>query len=313
MYSGNYRAPGLDYKSPGTFMITMLKRPEIKPLAKVIANDGRFKTSGDAISIYEDLGQVIRFSLEDFFKKNKEIEVWQQIVMPDHIHFLLHIKETLPEHLGKYLARLKIMIRDKAIKRNIIKGMSETIFEEGYNDQFLWNHRNLSALITYIQENPSRYYKKKKTPHFFEQNFNLNIAGEHCRAYGNLDLLKNPFIDDVVYHRSYSPEEFEKFKKRWLYTIYNRGVISGAFIHDKEKEILKEAVSAGGKIILIDYFPEEERWKPYKSRFDYCATGNLLILCPKWLEKYKHLKSTSRERCLLMNAFSQRLASIGLG
>ena len=312
MYSGNYRHPYLDYKSRGIFMITLIKRPEI-PVLSSLSYDSRFSEPYKMVSAkFTPLGHEIRKSLEEMKIKFPKLGIIQHTIMPDHIHFILEIKETLDEHLGRYLGRFKSMVLEKAKENKLIREDIYSIFERGYNDQYLNQYRSLKILIDYVRENPYRLWVRKNNPDFFLRSDTTILNDEECRGYGNFSLLSNPFKYAVVTHSYYSEEDLERRINIWRYCIANGGVLIGAFVSSKEKEILNEAIALGGKVILFDEIPDKERWKPTGIKFRMCEDGRLLILHPRKMDELIRAeqikgKKISRERCRFLNAIAERM------
>ena len=313
-FSGNVRAPFLDYMSPGIYMITLNKLPWAPAFSSIIENDGRFGTTGPAIALHTKLGQAIRYSFQDFHDRYPSIDFWHHIIMENHIHFILYINTKLDEKLGRYIARFKSFIKEKAEYKGIIPRQAPSLFEEGFNDQYIGLTRNLQAVYDYLDDNPNRYWEIKNHPENFVKINNLEIKGEHYRAYGNLNLLKNPFITPVIYHRRYSEVEYLEKKSLWQYVRANGGVLISPFIHPREKDLLKEVILRSGKVILFDYIPDNSKWKPYKQLFEMCKRGELLILSPHGHEKLLPLRKgehVSRQESLFLNGHAEKIAGEG--
>lgn len=312
-YTGNTRAPFHDYHSPSIYMITLRKLDGISPFSKIVENDGRFHSSGKAIALHYPIGKIIRFSFEDFHAKYPFLEFWQQMIMPDHVHFILNVKTKLEEHLGNYIARFKAFIKNKAEYKGLIPKDTPSMFEEGYNDQYLRVGRSLQDLYDYIADNPSRLWEIWQHPENFRRINSINLGGKECRIYGNISLLKNPFITPVLYHRNFSQKSYEYHKKLWRYPLHNGGVLISPFIHTLEKEMLHEAIQTGGKVIIMNYIPDNDKWKPNRQYFDMCTKGQLLIISPLELEEYVHQRKdgkVTRAESLFLNDLSSRIAEI---
>lgn len=313
MYSGNYRANFLDYRCPGIYMITLRKRPEIPIFSNIIRNDGRFRSNvnAKAIAEYTLIGKSINQILDSFNDLYTEINIWQSAIMPNHIHFLLYINSKLDEHLGRYIGRFKALVKKECLDKSILPNDAHSIFEPGFNDQYLSVKRSLQDIIFYIKENPDRWFARWENPQFFRRISEIKIGDFNCRAYGNTDLLKNPFRQSVIYHRRYNrqPEAYSKDLHKWKYALYNGGIIVGGFINNFENDFLNEAINFGGRIIAVKYFPDNRHWKPGKQLFDLCSKGRLLIICPKVMDEIRSRNKGegSREEFLLGNQVAQIL------
>lgn len=288
------RASWRDYRMPGRYMITLVKRKGIENFSSIEIKDPSKPISpSNTFTRWTPLGNCIAnhlYGISTFFP---DLVVEQYSVMPDHVHFLLFVKAPLAEHMGRYIARLKVII-NKAV------GI-DNIFEDGFNDQILKSGRRLEVLYDYIRTNPYRLAVRRMYPDFFERCNNLVINGVSCWTYGNIHLLDNPFKDQVIVHRADSDEIFALNKIRWLYTASNGGVLVSPFISKREKEVRAEAEEAGGRFILIVNRPFGEREKPTGKDFELCTAGRLLVVYPT--EPY----TFSRDTCLKMNSLAESL------
>lgn len=304
MKIGNRRAPFIDYTNPGIFMITMNKLKGIPAFSRLACKS----TSPEKeIGVrYFDLGFIIFHTLKDFIRITPLIEIRQYVIMPDHLHILLQIREKMPKPLGDYVAIFKRTVFLEAQKAAINLTGHNSVFEPGFNDQFLRWDRNLDVIYQYIKNNPKRLWTIKQDPDYFSRHYGKIINNIKCNLFGNVSLLDNPFKSSVVIHRKDSGEELNRKKELWRYVLANGGVLVGAFISETEKEIFRGAAKYGGKLILVCNKSFEKREKPSKELFDLCAAGQLLIISPELIVPVSN-KRISREECLQLNSFAENL------
>ena len=276
-------------------MITLSKSAGI-PQFSQIEGDWRLPvgTRGSSYTRWSPIGRGIADSLYHIREIHSALRAEQYIVMPDHVHVLLWVQSTLPEHLGFFIARFKNAI-------NTAVGIDH-IFEDGFNDQIVTNKRDLNTIFNYIRSNPYRLAIRRAYPDFFTRCNNLIIADTPCQLYGNIHLLNNPFKDQVIVHRADDDQTFLTNRDRWLHTSANGGVLVSPFISQREKSIRKEAESSGGRLILITNRPLREREKPSGKDFDLCAQGRLLIVAPSIP------MPLDRPSCLKMNVLANTIA-----
>lgn len=291
------RAYWHDYRAPGRYMITLSKSPSV-PSLSTIEGDWRLPvgTSGSSYTRWSPVGGRIARLIYHIGSIHPALRAEQYVVMPDHVHILLCVKTGLTEHLGLFIARFKTAVNDAC-------GM-EHVFEDGFNDQIVSYKRDLNTLFDYIRSNPYRLAVRRANPDFFTRINNLTIGTTTCQAYGNIHLLHNPFIEQVIVHRADAPETLARNRERWLYTAANGGVLVSPFISKPEKTVCSEAEALGGRIILITNETFTERYKPAAHDFELCAQGRLLILSVGGAAK----ENLSREACLRMNDLAQTIA-----
>lgn len=221
--------------------------------------------------------------------------------MPDHLHLALQVQSELDEALGRKIAIFKARANHYADMKGV--------FREGFNDQILTSARSIDIIFRYIRENPMRLALRFRHPEYFCRRVCMTIGDSQYNAYGNLMLLANPFKEQVVIHRSDSPETRNRNRERWLHTAANGGILVSPFISPAENAIRMEAEQYEGGIILLTNEPLREREKPTGHNFDLCARGRLLILSP--LDK-DFPRGLGRQCCLAMNAHSERIAATTL-
>ena len=307
---GNRRAPFINYRKPGIFMITMNKLEGIPSFGSLVRNPYEPDKYKQIRVDYSKLG----FEIFDVLKNFKNIvpgaKVDQYVIMPDHIHFLVNIYEELEMHLGQYLGILKREIFEKIHSKNLIPSDFNSIFEPGFNDQFLRYNRSLDGLYKYIRRNPYRLWIRFESPEFFRRIYQQEKFGIKYDLYGNPFLLNHPFKYPVVVHRSdmMNPEIIRKKREIWEYAVFNGGVLIGAFISEEEKKFRDLAFENGGKVILLKNSSYDKREKPSEAYSELCRSGNLLILSPD-MTPVLGKRREFRQECLFMNAFAERIAN----
>lgn len=293
-WTGNSRAPWHDYRARQIYHITLLKRSGIPSFGSLVG-DWRIATGSPGSSYIQatPLGRAVKDCLRNIASIHPSLRVLQYALMPDHVHILLSVESPLDEILGRKLAAFKVAVNNRS-------GLHH-VFEKGFNDQILTASRNLGTIFSYLRENPRRLAVRFANPGFFERRGNIRIGDLDCQAYGNLQLLSNPFKDAVVIHRADSAEKREKNRQIWLHTAANGGVLVSPFISSHEKAIRREAESLGGRIILLTNEPLKEREKPAAHDFSLCSEGRCLIIAPAEPLPF------GRQSCLKLNALAGEL------
>lgn len=284
-----------DYRAKCIYFITMKKAVGAPTFGKIAGNPGLPSgTARCAFISLSPLGRIVKNAIYNISRIEPRIRLFQYAVMPDHVHFLLSVEQTLDESLGLVIARLKVSINNAAGQNGV--------FQEGYNDQILRRDRNLHDIFNYIRDNPRRLAVRRAYPDFFRRKNALRIGDNTYQAYGNFQLLEHPFMEQVVVHRADSPETRKQNRDLWLYTAANGGVLVSPFISQAEKEIRAAVEEAGGRFILITNEPMGERYKPSGRDFELCEAGRLLIISAGIGG------DLSRSACLAMNNMAKILA-----
>lgn len=189
-----------------------------------------------------DLGKrVLEEELPKIHRFYPEVEVWRVAMMPDHIHLLLWVCETLRDgkHLGMVVRGFKTgcsrawwRLQDEqgldgetpstAAGRSDVAAavpkasppaavpkasplgkepLRPVLFEKGYHDRIINRPGMLENIKRYMAENPLRARIREECHRLMERQLHLWIAGREYAAFGNLFLLKYPIKEQVFFHR----------------------------------------------------------------------------------------------------------------
>ena len=265
------RDPKHNYRSRCIYHITISKAVSC-PVFSYISG-----TPSSPLVTRSTIGEIIEQQILNFPKLCPSLQILQYVIMPDHIHFAIFARNYLPRAIGSYIGMMKV--KTGQIIRELFPAIKD-IFTPDFHDRYLRPCHSLETIITYIIENPKRLLERKEKPGFFQRINNIEIKGSYWQAYGNIQLLYNPFKGPVVIHRADSEAMLKAKHRRWKHLYENGGVLVSPFISKAEKEVRRECEEAGGKIILISNQPFGVREKPAAHDFEQCSGGSLLILAP---------------------------------
>ena len=252
------RDPKHDYRGRSIYHITICKAPACPPFSKISGSPASPLVSRTII------GEIIEQQILNFPKLCPSLQILQYVIMPDHIHFAIFARDYLPRALGRYIGMMKV--KTGQLIRASFPEITD-IFTPDFHDRYLLPSHKLQTIINYIQENPKRLLERIQNPLFFQRLNNLEIKGTQWQAYGNLQLLQNPFKGPVVIHRSDSEAILTAKHRRWKHISENGGVLVSPFISPAEKEVRRQCENANGKIILLTNKPFREREKPAAHDF----------------------------------------------
>lgn len=236
--------------------------------------------------------------------------------MPDHVHFVIFVKESTPFHLGQIIATLKencsIIYSQRFSRQYIDENVSEMrFFEEGYHDRILRGKNQLQYMLNYVSENPRRRMERLQFGSFYRRSTLVDDMNTEYEAYGNIHMIEDPEISAVKISRRYTSEELRKYKTGWLRTIQNGGVLVSPFISHGEKRVLNWAKDNGGRIILIINDRFTEKYSPKGELHQLCKEGRLLIISsPSLTDIEENLKrqKLDREDCNRMNELAVKIS-----
>ncbi|MCH5225823.1 MAG: transposase [Muribaculaceae bacterium] len=298
------RKRGHDYYSPCRYHIILKKQPGFERFGRIVG-DANIPPGnvGAAEMEWNKYGKAINHALFNLSHQFPFLKVYQHMVMPDHVHIFLQVKERSEKHLGYYIGQLKGNIAKNISSQDKREILGEEIFQPNYTDKIIYWGRDFDIIYQYIRENPHRLAMRIQYPEFFKRIDEIKIGDKTYSIYGNHFLLQNPFKSQVVIHRRNSVEENEKLEYEWLRIAEGGGVLVSPFISMAEKRIRDLAEKEGGKFILIQSEPFSELFKPAKHNFDLCSDGKLLIIAPN-----EAWSGSFREVCLEMNKLAEEIS-----
>lgn len=301
----NSRNPHHNYRSKSAYLVTLKKRPGVADFSTLMGT--RSNPARMPGVKYSHIGWAIINALMKIPEGLAHCQILQYIIMPDHIHFVVNIREDVDYHLGDLVNALKREVfHTLKAEGSLAPDATLGVFEDGYHDRIKIRAEQLRFMIDYVKDNPRRLVIKREHPEFFGRALAVEIQEESLMLYGNFLLLSNPCRSAVRVSSKFSAEELEQRNREWDETIRSNGVLVSPFISPKEKEIKEKGLANGASLILITREKIGERFKPPGQLFDLCAAGRLLIVST---QKAAFLPRLSREEALAMNALAKKLAS----
>jgi len=287
-----------DYTRVGFYMVTILTA-------------GRRRVFGecaeDGVRLSE-AGEIVQRRWHGIPSHRPAVETNTLVVMPDHIHGILYVKEPLPKPVGQTIRGFKSGATSELRKHFAAPAME--FWEDGYHDRVIMDADTLRAERRYIHDNPRRYCVRKANPELFVRVNRLEHErlprGMDWAGFGNLFLLDKPEMMPVQVSRRISGSELAVHKAEALEQAWRGTVMVSPFISPGEKEIAHAVMEQEyGSLILIlpEGFPP--LYKPSGAYFDLCAQGRLLVLSPFAYTGRK--QELTRERCLQMNGWVEEM------
>jgi len=310
-HSKQRRCEGWDYKGRGIYMLTFVVRDRQPLLCKIEGNEYDVRTE------LTEIGSIVLEATTRISELYPQIRILCKQIMPDHLHLLLFVEESLPVHLTSVVSGFKIGCNRKywtslakladteqrgeepplqaavsctADFCEAEKTDTKTrtgLWEDGYHDRILFHKGQLDTLIHYIKDNPRRFVLKRANPELFKIRQHLQIAGMFFTAMGNIFLADYPQKAVVQCSRKLHQAEIDAQKTACLNEAANGVLFVSAAISEGEKQICRALREAGHPLVILleKGFPKPEDqnykyFKPHGMYFEACAAGKLLLLEP---------------------------------
>ena len=296
VHRNSRRKRGHDYCAPCIYLITATELAG-RPALALFTAEGTFTRT--------QLGELINQEIDLIPKYHNEIQIYERMVMPDHIHIVLHVRQRLSRPLGSELAGFFAACSKHW--QNLSGSQTVEKLFNTFHDSILRGRNQFEAMIRYVMENPMRLAIKRANPDLFKRYTHIIAGDREFAAFGNLFLLKHFDRQQVVVHRADSEQTRQEHRMKWIACAENGGVLVSPFISKDEQAIRDEALAAGGSIITIRKEGFEERFKPFGNEFELCAQGRLLLIAP-WPDNIRRSKLT-RSEALAMNDLAAYIAA----
>ena len=274
------RAKWMDYRSPSIMMVTIVTTKRLPLLGKL---------QGENI-ILTELGQKVAEEIKRIPTYNgaESIEIYSYVIMPDHVHILLHIHEHLPRHLGYYIRWFKKQCTYIGLALAVPSARNHSpLFAPDYHDRLLKGKNQLSHMVRYIQDNPRRLALKRANKDLFRIRQNQLVGTIQCTVLGNIFLIEHPLRQVLQCSRRLTQEQIDNLKADCLREAADGTVYVTAAISEGEKQIARALREAGFPLIILleKGFPAPDDphynyFKPQGVYFEACAAGKLLLIEP---------------------------------
>ena len=307
------RKPWNDYQARCVYQLTLTLADRSQPRL------GALEAEGDEVRCEPSaLGQKVLNEWHAIEREYPQLLILKVQLMPEHLHVVLFVRETLPLHLSKIVAKVKNRTNHpywaELTAAGLLgpKGTSSPppLWSKNYQDTLLTHSGQLEAMLNYVADNPRRAWVKRQHPDLFTVTRELKIGDKTFAAIGNHWLLSRPERLQVRCHNNEAPGNvwlIEQQKGYFLSRGQHGAVVVSPCISEGEKKIATAALQAKVPLIVLLENGFKPLYKPSGKYFDACADGLLLILAP-WPYHMEKRKIT-RAQCDALNAMAAAVSS----
>ena len=144
------RLPHFDYARHGMYFVTICLRDRVPLLGRVEEHDVRLTS----------LGEIVAHEIARLGSRFREVGVDLSIVMPDHTHVILALRDRV-RTLGAVVGALK---SSSAAQINTFRETPGTpLWQRGYYDHVIRDDEDLDRIRVYIKTNPTRWSLRHTT------------------------------------------------------------------------------------------------------------------------------------------------------
>jgi REP element-mobilizing transposase RayT len=151
------RYPGHDYRAPCSVHVTICAWRHQRLFGKMVST----------AVVLNDAGQFVESALLGLHAPRDGIEIDTHIVMPDHLHAIIHLGTqpsvattmSLPEFIGAFKLRV-VRSWPGGVRRRGWPSYEGHLWQKSYYDTLIRNDRHLDTTRAYILDNPRRWHER---------------------------------------------------------------------------------------------------------------------------------------------------------
>ncbi|MBQ6837002.1 MAG: transposase [Clostridia bacterium] len=149
----NIRLRGYDYSTPGWYFITICTKNKEKLLCDIVGTD----ILGGPKIIFTEWGNIVNSQLikmRDFYS---HIKIDRYIVMPNHVHLILHITEKSGPPGRSVPTNSVVSDFVGTFKRFTGRQIGANIWQNRSNDHIIRGEEDYLKIAEYIENNPYKW------------------------------------------------------------------------------------------------------------------------------------------------------------
>ena len=158
------RYQSFDYNSVGVYFITICTQNR-RSILSLVVGTGVLDCPQIELTQYGEIADKYIKQLNDFYE---HLSVEKYVIMPNHIHFLLWVKENknktdngqsrtpVPTNIERANSACSQFV--STFKRFCNKEYGNNIWQKSFYDHIIRNREDYEAHVKYILENPIRWY-----------------------------------------------------------------------------------------------------------------------------------------------------------
>ena len=242
------RYHGYDYSRGASLFITISTEPR-QPLF------GRVKNAAVELT---PLGKAVAEAIAAIPRFNPAVALFEWVVMPDHVHFNVHLAADLGDPLKTLGAAMrKFKTYTTTVARQLL-GLN-SIWQQGYHDYLLLSEGFIASTGRYIRYNPLKYELRYNQPEFLHLHEPVSSARfdprDYWKAIGEISLLdqSNKVLSLRVSRRV---TDYAHVVKRMLDAVKAGYTILSGFISPGEVAV-RNALLATPEARLIHILPSQ--------------------------------------------------------
>ena len=151
----NLRVPQYNYSNIGYYFITICIKNRKCILSQIINT-----TEKNSINLkLLQYGEISEKIIENTNKVYDNIQIYDYVIMPNHIHFICEITKNVKNNALPQNAIIPSIVG--TLKKLINKECKEKIWQRNYYEHIIRNEKEYLKILQYMQDNPYRWAEDK--------------------------------------------------------------------------------------------------------------------------------------------------------
>ena len=332
----HWQETGTAWKGIGIYHVTLVVPSRKALLGRLVIPD---KDPAKAYVERTQMGESIVNEIYHLCKIHPEIRILQFCLMPDHLHFIIHVTRAMKMSIRrvmqgfwqgtKRIGRMHTLSVVSALNAESINKVDEAVLNTGSIDKVdvhqafpifteqpfirpLSRKGQLQTMYRYIRMNPQRLATRKLKPGYFCTQRGVEIGGRMYDIVGNAAILTSERYLPVHVRRTMveaaehgDGKALKDYMNACVLAARDGAVMVSPFISQEEKQIQAKLLEEGLSFICIADNGLGEYYKPVDGLFDAVAAGRVMILSPwEYNPKKGHI---TRDECVAMNKMAEEI------
>ena len=154
------RLSNFDYSQSGYYFITICTHNRNKILSKIIVGQGLAPAEKIAKTELTAYGKIANQELLNLQKRYVNIKIDKYIIMPDHIHAIIVIKQTAGASPRPTLSNVVCAFKSMVTRKCHSLTPKIQIWQTSFYDHVIRGENDYSELWKYIDNNPAKSAEK---------------------------------------------------------------------------------------------------------------------------------------------------------
>jgi len=145
------------------------RQPRAAAIGTELSFDSVLEAAASSYIALSPAGEAVKREFWALGEHHPEIKPLFIQVMPDHVHFIIHVTKPMARPLGQAMAGFKTGSSKAAIG-------AVGLWTEGFQDTILFHEGQLDSMFAYLRDNPRRFAVKQLFPDLFRVRNDLILA-----------------------------------------------------------------------------------------------------------------------------------------